>query len=125
MAPYDVRFPRRRAIQRKTTPNSGIPSAAAAAPTSQPPRLRSRSGSRWIGALVAAFSETDASIDVVTLAGAKLPAPPSAAPQPPPRLPLGSELDPALPIKNILHYTEAALLPTMTVKEAVTAFDKA
>ena len=36
-----------------------------------------------------------------------------------------SELDPALPIKNILHYTETALLPTMTVKEAVTAFDKA
>jgi CIC family chloride channel protein len=36
-----------------------------------------------------------------------------------------SEIDPALPIKNILHYTEAALLPTMTVKEAVTAFDKA
>jgi CIC family chloride channel protein len=36
-----------------------------------------------------------------------------------------SELDPALPIKNILHYTEVALLPTMTVKEAVTAFDKA
>jgi chloride channel protein, CIC family len=36
-----------------------------------------------------------------------------------------SEIDPALPIKNILHYSEAALLPTMTVKEAVTAFDKA
>jgi chloride channel protein, CIC family len=36
-----------------------------------------------------------------------------------------SEVDPALPIKNILHYTEVALLPTMTVKEAVTAFDKA
>ena len=36
-----------------------------------------------------------------------------------------SEIDPALPIKNILHYTEAALLPNMTVKEAVIAFDKA
>ena len=36
-----------------------------------------------------------------------------------------TEIDPALPIKNILHYAEAALLPTMTVKEAVTAFDKA
>ena len=36
-----------------------------------------------------------------------------------------SELDPALPIKNILHYADAALLPTMTVKEAVIAFDKA
>jgi CIC family chloride channel protein len=36
-----------------------------------------------------------------------------------------AEIDPALPIKDILHYTEAALLPTMTVKEAVTAFDKA
>jgi chloride channel protein, CIC family len=36
-----------------------------------------------------------------------------------------SEIDPALPIKNMLHYAEDALLPTMTVKEAVTAFDKA
>jgi CIC family chloride channel protein len=36
-----------------------------------------------------------------------------------------SEIDPSTPIKDILHYSEMALLPTMTVKEAVAAFDKA
>jgi CIC family chloride channel protein len=35
------------------------------------------------------------------------------------------DVDPALPIKGILRYTDIALLPTMTVKEAVIAFDKA
>ena len=36
-----------------------------------------------------------------------------------------SELDEANPIKDIIHFTDAILLPTMTVKEAVAAFDKA
>jgi len=36
-----------------------------------------------------------------------------------------SDIDPSLPIKNILHYSEVALLPTMTVKDAVAAFDAA
>jgi CIC family chloride channel protein len=36
-----------------------------------------------------------------------------------------SEIDPALPIKDILHYGEVALLPTMTVKDAMAAFDSA
>jgi len=36
-----------------------------------------------------------------------------------------SDIDPSLPIKNILHYCEVALLPTMTVKDAVAAFDAA
>jgi chloride channel protein, CIC family len=35
------------------------------------------------------------------------------------------ELDGAKPVRGILHYPDAALLPTMTVKEAVAAFDKA
>jgi CIC family chloride channel protein len=35
------------------------------------------------------------------------------------------ELDQAKPVRDILHYPDAALLPTMTVKEAVGAFDKA
>lgn len=35
------------------------------------------------------------------------------------------ELDEAKPIRDILHYPDTALLPTMTVKEAVAAFDKA
>jgi CIC family chloride channel protein len=36
-----------------------------------------------------------------------------------------SELDPSLPIKDVLRYTNIALLPNMTVKEAVAAFDQA
>ncbi|MGA8414113.1 MAG: chloride channel protein [Xanthobacteraceae bacterium] len=36
-----------------------------------------------------------------------------------------SELDPSLPIKDVLRYTDIALLPNMTVKEAVAAFDQA
>jgi CIC family chloride channel protein len=36
-----------------------------------------------------------------------------------------SELDESKPIREILHFTDAILLPTMTVKEAVTAFDGA
>ncbi len=36
-----------------------------------------------------------------------------------------SEMDPSAPIKNILHYSDTALLPTMTVKEAMAAFDDA
>src|SRR5580704_59866 len=36
-----------------------------------------------------------------------------------------SELDEANPVKDILHFTDAILLPTMTIKEAVAAFDKA
>jgi chloride channel protein, CIC family len=35
------------------------------------------------------------------------------------------ELDEAKPIRDILHYTGTVLLPTMTVKEAVAAFDRA
>ncbi|HEY2229078.1 MAG TPA: chloride channel protein [Xanthobacteraceae bacterium] len=37
----------------------------------------------------------------------------------------GCELDESKPIREILHFTDAILLPTMTVKEAVAAFDKA
>jgi len=37
----------------------------------------------------------------------------------------GSALEDSKPIRDILHFTEAMLLPTMTVKEAVAAFDKA
>jgi len=36
-----------------------------------------------------------------------------------------SELDESNPIRDILHFTDAVLLPTMTVKEAVAAFDTA
>jgi len=36
-----------------------------------------------------------------------------------------SELDPALPIKDVVRYSDIALLPNMTVKEAVEAFDQA
>jgi CIC family chloride channel protein len=36
-----------------------------------------------------------------------------------------SELDETKPVREILHFTDAMLLPTMTVKEAVAAFDKA
>src|SRR4029077_20527395 len=36
-----------------------------------------------------------------------------------------SELDESKAIRDILHFTEAVLLPTMTVKEAVAVFDKA
>jgi CIC family chloride channel protein len=36
-----------------------------------------------------------------------------------------SELDESKPIREILHFSDAILLPTMTVKEAVTAFDGA
>jgi len=36
-----------------------------------------------------------------------------------------SELEESKPIRDILHFTDIALLPTMTVKEAVAAFDKA
>ncbi len=36
-----------------------------------------------------------------------------------------SELEDSKPIRDILHFTDAMLLPTMTVKEAVAAFDKA
>jgi chloride channel protein, CIC family len=35
------------------------------------------------------------------------------------------DTDESLPIRNMLHYTDAMLLPTMTVKEAVAMFDKA
>ena len=35
------------------------------------------------------------------------------------------ELDGAKPVRDILHYPDAALTPNMTVKEAVAAFDKA
>ena len=34
-------------------------------------------------------------------------------------------MDPSLPIKDVLRYTDIALLPNMTVKEAVAAFDRA
>ena len=36
-----------------------------------------------------------------------------------------SELDEMKAIREILHFTDAPLLPTMTIKEAVVAFDKA
>jgi chloride channel protein, CIC family len=36
-----------------------------------------------------------------------------------------SELDETKAIREILHFTDAPLLPTMTIKEAVAAFDKA
>ena len=36
-----------------------------------------------------------------------------------------AELEDTKPIRDILHFTDAMLLPTMTVKEAVAAFDKA
>ena len=36
-----------------------------------------------------------------------------------------SELDESIAIREILHFTDTILLPTMTVKEAVAAFDKA
>jgi chloride channel protein, CIC family len=36
-----------------------------------------------------------------------------------------SELDETKPVRDILHFTGAMLLPTMTVKEAVEVFDKA
>jgi CIC family chloride channel protein len=36
-----------------------------------------------------------------------------------------AETDEAMPVRDILHYAETALLPTMTVKEAVEVFDKA
>jgi chloride channel protein, CIC family len=36
-----------------------------------------------------------------------------------------SELDPSRPIKEILRHADIALLPTMTVKEAMAAFDEA
>jgi CIC family chloride channel protein len=36
-----------------------------------------------------------------------------------------SELDESNAVRDILHFTDAVLLPTMTVKEAVAAFDKA
>jgi chloride channel protein, CIC family len=36
-----------------------------------------------------------------------------------------SELDETKAIREILHFTDAPLLPTMTIKEAVVAFDKA
>jgi chloride channel protein, CIC family len=36
-----------------------------------------------------------------------------------------SDLDESLPIRDMLHCTDAMLLPTMTVKEAVAMFDKA
>ena len=36
-----------------------------------------------------------------------------------------AELDPALPIKDVVRYSDIALLPNMTVKEAVEAFDQA
>jgi chloride channel protein, CIC family len=36
-----------------------------------------------------------------------------------------SEQDPALPIKDVVRYSDIALLPNMTVKEAVEAFDQA
>jgi chloride channel protein, CIC family len=35
------------------------------------------------------------------------------------------ELDESRPVKDILHYTAAALVPTMTIKEAIGVFDKA
>jgi chloride channel protein, CIC family len=35
------------------------------------------------------------------------------------------DIDESLPIRNMLHYTDAVLLPSMTVKEAVAMFDKA
>jgi len=35
------------------------------------------------------------------------------------------DTDESLPIRDMLHYTDAMLLPTMTVKEAVSMFDKA
>jgi CIC family chloride channel protein len=35
------------------------------------------------------------------------------------------ELDETIPVRDILHYAEITLLPTMTVKEVVTVFDKA
>jgi CIC family chloride channel protein len=35
------------------------------------------------------------------------------------------ELDPTVPVRDILHFADKALLPTMTVKEAVEIFDKA
>jgi chloride channel protein, CIC family len=35
------------------------------------------------------------------------------------------DIDESLPIRNMLHCTDAVLLPTMTVKEAVAMFDKA
>ena len=35
------------------------------------------------------------------------------------------EYDEAVPIRDILHFEETMLLPTMTIKEAVTLFDKA
>jgi chloride channel protein, CIC family len=37
----------------------------------------------------------------------------------------GPELDETIPVRDILHAREAVLLPTMTVKEAVTLFDGA
>jgi chloride channel protein, CIC family len=36
-----------------------------------------------------------------------------------------SELDPSRPVKDILRHADIALLPTMTVKEAMAAFDEA
>src|SRR5262249_57732607 len=35
------------------------------------------------------------------------------------------ELDESVAVRDILHFTESTLLPTMTVKEAVALFDKA
>jgi CIC family chloride channel protein len=35
------------------------------------------------------------------------------------------ELDEAIAVSNILHFTDTVLLPTMTVKEAITLFDEA
>jgi chloride channel protein, CIC family len=35
------------------------------------------------------------------------------------------ELDETIPVRDILHFQDTALLPTMSVKEAVTLFDKA
>jgi CIC family chloride channel protein len=35
------------------------------------------------------------------------------------------ELDQSIPIRNILHHRDTALLPTMTVKEAIAMFDNA
>src|SRR5262249_52030142 len=35
------------------------------------------------------------------------------------------ELDEARPIRDILHYRGAVLLPTMTIKEAIAVFDRA
>lgn len=35
------------------------------------------------------------------------------------------ELDETMPVREILHYTDSALLPTMTVKEAVATFERA